>query len=63
MIKKTFLAVDRQEHANKAIEMATNLASQDDAFVHLLHAVRPTKIPDEINEFIKAEGIRESTLL
>ncbi len=60
MIKKILVPVDGSEHANKAIEMAANLASQDDAVVHLLHVVTLTKIPDEINEFIKAEGIRES---
>jgi nucleotide-binding universal stress UspA family protein len=60
MIKKILVPVDGSEHASKAIEMAASLAIQYDAVVHLLHVVTLTKIPEEINEFIKSEKIHES---
>jgi len=60
MIRKILVPVDGSEHASKAIEMAANLASQYDAIIHLLHVVSLTKIPDAINEYIRAEGIHES---
>lgn len=60
MINKILVPVDGSEHANKAVEMAANLASPYDAVIHLLHVVTLAKIPDAISKYIKAEGIHES---
>jgi nucleotide-binding universal stress UspA family protein len=61
MIKKILVPVDGSEHASKAIEMAANLARQNDAVIHLLHVVTPlTKIPDAVHEYIRSENLHES---
>jgi len=61
MIKKILVPVDGSKHASKAIEMAANVARQDDAVIHLLHVATLTKIPDGIREYIKSENIHESS--
>ena len=63
MITKILVPVDGSEHANKAIEMATDLANHYNAVIHLLHVVTATKIPDTISELIRVEGIHESAYL
>jgi len=60
MIKKILVPVDGSEHANRAVELAANLASQYDATIHLLHVVTLTEIPDGIREYMKLERINES---
>ena len=60
MIKKILVPVDGSEHASKAIEFAANIASQNDAAVHLLHVVTITKIPETIKDYIRSEEILES---
>ena len=59
MIKKILVPVDGSEHAQKAVEFAANVAKQNDASVHLLHIISSTKIPKEVEDFVKSERIAE----
>ena len=59
MIKKILVPIDGSEHAQKAIELAANVATQNDATVHLLHIISSTKIPKEVEDFVKSERIEE----
>lgn len=57
MVKKILVPVDGSEHAQKAVEFGANMAVQNDAAVHLLHVVSPTKIPEGFIELARSEHI------
>ncbi|MFC1531795.1 universal stress protein [Thermodesulfobacteriota bacterium] len=60
MIKNILVPVDGSAHSSKAIEFAANLANQNDATIHLIHVVKRTEIPDGIEDYIRAERIKET---
>ena len=60
MIKKILVPVDGSEDTYKAIEMATFLATQNDAEIHLLYVIKRDFVPDGLEEYIRVEGIRET---
>ena len=59
MMKKILVPVDGSEHASKAIEFAADMARQNNATVHLLHVVKKTKPPKELEHYITTERIKE----
>ena len=61
MIKKILVPVDGSAHMSKAIEFAAHMARIEDAVVHLLHVVKLTRIPEELDDYIRAEKIKESS--
>ena len=60
MTKKILIPVDGSLHANKAIAFAASMTKPHDAQIHLLHVVKKTRIPKEIEAYIKSEGIKET---
>jgi nucleotide-binding universal stress UspA family protein len=60
MIKEILVPVDKPEHASKAIDFATDLAKKFDATIHLLHVVKRAKIPEELTDYVKTEGIKDT---
>jgi nucleotide-binding universal stress UspA family protein len=59
MIKKILVPIDGSEHAQKAVEFASNVAMQNEATIHLLHIISSTKIPKDVIDFVKSERIEE----
>ena len=59
MIKQILIPVDGNEHVVKAIEFAAQYASQNDAAIHFLHVVKQTKIPEELEDFVRVEKGKE----
>ena len=59
MTKKILIATDGSEHATKAIEFTGDMASKYDASVCIIHVVQKTKIPKEILEYLRIEGVKE----
>jgi nucleotide-binding universal stress UspA family protein len=59
MVKKILVATDGSDHARRAIEYASDIASKYDATVYLLHVISDTKIPEEVFEYIKVERIEQ----
>lgn len=61
MYQDILVPVDGSEEMDKAIEFAADMAKQGEVTVHLLHVVRqPTSIPSGIEDYMRAEGIRET---
>lgn len=59
MVKKILVPTDGSVHARRAIELATDIASQYGAMLYLLHVVSESKIPDEVLEYIRVERVEE----
>jgi len=59
MVKKILVPTDGSDHARRAIDLATDIASQYGAMLYLLHVVSETKIPDEVLEYIRVEKVEE----
>ena len=60
MIAKILVATDGSDHANKAIEMASELALKYNATLSLVHVVYEAKVPEGVAEYVREEGIKES---
>ena len=60
MTKEILVPVDGSEHAFKAIEFAADMSKYTDATIHLLHVFKQTKIPEGIEDYIRAEGIKDA---
>jgi len=60
MIKKILVATDGSSHAKRAVEFASEFASNYDATVYLVHVVQEARIPDEMKNFMEAEHLEES---
>lgn len=60
MIEQILIPVDGNEHVAKAVEFAAQYAKQNDATIHFLHVVKQTKIPDELEDFVRTEKGKES---
>ena len=59
MVKKILVPIDGSDHAEQAVEFAANVATQNDATVHLLHVISSTKVPKDVVDFVKSERIKE----
>lgn len=59
MVKSILVPTDGSGHARKAIELATDMALQYDAALHLLHVVSESTIPEDVLEYIKVEKIEK----
>ena len=57
MIKNILCALDGSSHADKALEMAIDLAQKFDAQLMLLHVLMRNLDPDEIRRFSEIEGL------
>jgi nucleotide-binding universal stress UspA family protein/CheY-like chemotaxis protein len=62
MIHKILVPVDRSIYTSKAIEFTAQAAKEEDAQVHLLHVVKKTRIPSDLEDFIEVERIKEPPL-
>lgn len=65
MYKKICVAVDGSDSSHEAVKAAAELAKQFGASLVLLHVIRPMKIPDELQRYIKEDdlaSIRHSAL-
>jgi nucleotide-binding universal stress UspA family protein len=60
MIKKILVATDGSSHAKRAVEFASEFASNYDVTVYLVHVVQEARIPDEMKNFMEAEHLEES---
>jgi nucleotide-binding universal stress UspA family protein len=59
MVERILVATDGSNHARKAIEYASDIASKYNAKLYLFHVVSETDIPQDVLEYIKVEGIEE----
>ena len=55
MMKKILVATDGSDHANKAVELAADIALQNNAVMYLLHAVAKVDIPESFKRFAEVE--------
>ena len=62
MIKNILCALDGSSHADKALEMAIELATKFDARLVLFHVLMRNLDPDEIRRFSEIEGLTEATV-
>jgi nucleotide-binding universal stress UspA family protein/CheY-like chemotaxis protein len=62
MISKILVPVDGSVYTSKAIEFAAQAANEEDAQVHLLHVVKKTRIPSDLEHFMQVERINEPPL-
>lgn len=60
MINEILVPVDGSDHAFKAIELAANMAKQNDATVYLLHVIKKTEITEPVLDYIRSEGIKDT---
>lgn len=61
MVKNVLVPTDGSTHAQKAIDLACDIAMKYDAKVYLLHVVSKTAIPEWVREYVKSERIEGST--
>ena len=57
MITKILAATDGSPASNRALALATQLAIQNDASLHLLHVVRKMQVPPELKRMAEVENI------
>jgi nucleotide-binding universal stress UspA family protein/CheY-like chemotaxis protein len=62
MISKILVPVDGSVYTSKAIEFAAQAAKEEDAQIHLLHVVKKTRIPSDLEHFMQVERINEPPL-
>ena len=55
MINNILLATDASEASDRALTMAVQIATQNDAEVHIIHVIRDMQIPFEIKEIPELE--------
>jgi len=60
MIKNILVPVDGSKDSYKAIELAANMANQNDATLHLFHVAEQFKVPEGLMDYIRTEGIKET---
>lgn len=60
MFKKILVAVDGSSHSDYALKFGAGIAKQNNARLYLIHVVKRTKIPEELGEYMHAEGIKET---
>ena len=59
MLRKILVPTDSSAHAQKAIDFACDLALKYGAKLYVMHVVSETDVPEWVQEYIKAEGIKE----
>lgn len=59
MVKKILVATDGSDHARKAIDYASDIASKYDATVFLVHVISTSEIPQDVLDYIRAERIEQ----
>ena len=59
MTKRILVPIDGSGYASKAINFVADLAKTADVEVHLLHVARHMHIPEQIEEYVRAEKIEE----
>lgn len=59
MLRKILVPTDSSAHAQKAIDFACDLALKYRAKLYVMHVVSETDVPEWVQEYIKAEGIKE----
>jgi len=59
MKKKILVPVDGSGYASKAIDFASNICRTDEVTLHLIHVVRQLHIPEQIQDYVRAEKIEE----
>ena len=57
MITKILAATDGSPASNRALALATQLAIQNGASLHLLHVVRKMQVPPELKRMTEVEDI------
>jgi nucleotide-binding universal stress UspA family protein len=57
MSKKFMVAVDGSEHGWKALDLATNMASNSDAELVIVHVVPYEPLPEGLGHFAEMEGL------
>ena len=60
MTAKILVPVDGSPHANKAIEFAANMKMNHEPKIYFLHVAKKDKIPKEIEDLIRSEGLKNS---
>jgi nucleotide-binding universal stress UspA family protein len=59
MIKRILVPTDGSVHAKKALDYACDLAHKYGADVHLVHVISESKLPEGLEEYMKAERIQQ----
>lgn len=62
MFEGVLVPVDGSPHANRAVEVAIELAKCHGSVIHLLHAIRDLSLPKEILDMIQAGEITAGRL-
>lgn len=57
MIKNILVPTDGSNHAKKAIDYASDLASKYGATVHLMHVIPQSEIPEGLDRYMEVERI------
>ena len=57
MIEKLLVAIDGSDHANKALDVACDIAKNHGAKIIVLHVVPFEPLPDAIREFARIEHV------
>jgi nucleotide-binding universal stress UspA family protein len=59
MVNRILVATDGSEHARKALDYASDIASKYNAKLYVVHVVSDKGIPEDLLQYIKVEGIEE----
>jgi len=62
MIKNILCALDGSSHADKALDLAIDMAQKFDARLVLFHVLMRNLDPDEIRRFAEIEGLTEESV-
>ncbi len=62
MIKNILCALDGSSHADKALDLAIDMAQKFDARLVLFHVLMRNLDPDEIRRFSEIEGLTEESV-
>ena len=59
MFKKILVATDGSSHANKALDVAGNLAKSHDAALVIVHVIQHGRLPDNVRQMVENEHLVE----
>ena len=62
MLKKILCALDGSSHADKALDLAIEMAAKFDARLVLFHVLMRNLNPDEVRRFSEIEGLTEESV-
>ena len=60
MSTNILVPVDGSEHADKALDLAADLARMKDGSIHLMHVLPSHEVPEGLREYMHAEHIHET---